>query len=200
MSRKHFTALLVIAVAAVFMVACCEDWDKQKCMDEHGLIEPPINPPSTPIIILGLRPIDGAVEWSYDGNAQGNSTHTMFVDDESCDLRADFIGSKLIQFVYLPENETDWNNAQPAKKIVAKNSDIKMVITRNGIFGARYYIEDKTNPSSPRLCTADASLPIETGDVPKELYELEFNELIHVDGTVETKVEKVKIQPYVLIE
>ena len=70
----------------------------------------------------------------------------------------------------------------------------------NGIFGARYYVEDKSNPSNPKICTADASLPIETGDVPVELYDLEFNELYHVDGTIQTKVDKVKIQPYVLIE
>lgn len=206
MAKKHFAAFFIITVVTVFVVACCEDWDEQKCLDEHTTLMRKADcpgPPSTPIIILELKPGGGnATQWTVQQpggspEVQADSGNSMFSDCTTCTLRDDFIGAKVLAFDYLPKGATDWETeAVQATKIVAKKDNIKMEITRS--FNNIYYrVED--NSSSPACwCVAYSSLPIDTGEVPSELYELEADDIKHISGSTEVEVDAVRIQPYVL--
>ncbi len=204
MSRKNIAALFIIAVVAVFMVACC---DEQKCLNENDTLMRKADcgpwPPSTPIIILELRPGGGnATQWTYQkpGGSpavQNDSGVSMFSDCTTCTLRDDFIGAKVLGFDYLPKGKTDWNTeAKQATKIVAKKGNIKMVITRS--FNNIYYRVEDNSASPPCWCVAYSSLPIDTGEVPSELYEFDADDIMHISGTTEEPVDAVRIQPYVL--
>jgi hypothetical protein len=201
MAKKHFAAIFIITMVTVLMVACCEDWDEQKCLDEHGTLmrksECPA-PPSTPIIILELKPGGGnATQWTVQQpggspEVQDDSEVSMFSDCTTCTLRDDFIGAKVLAFDYLPDGGTEWVQAT---KIVAKKDNIKMEITRS--FNNIYYrVEDSS--SGPCWCVAYSSLPIDTGEVPSELYEFDADDIKHISGGTEVDVESVRIQPYVL--
>ncbi len=201
MSRKHIVALMLLFAVGILFGGCgpAEEPAEEPTREEQPAVtsEPR---PDTPIIILERRASTTLTDWTYKKKesdppaVQSKADQSMFSECAAASLRTDFIGSKVLQFVYLSKGDTDWAKAKDATKIVAKKSGVKVEITAPADGGARFYIEDSNcTHCSTCIAVADPSGQVETGTVPPELYDLNWGDLKHEENGVLVSIEKFKL-------
>jgi len=200
----RWKAGLVLAIAALAWMAtgcgpretAAEEWTIEKCKTTHDLITKPEcgTLPGPPGPIITIEPGGGSsapVSIKVNGTPQQDSTNSIFPPNEwdVCELRQDFIGTKILEFEYFVAGIS---TGKKADFVTITNDDYRIEIRRTSSNKIHWTVKQRTG--ALRVCAGpDSTTSYTDGYLPSEFF--------IIDGEIrEEKADKEAVKIKIQVE